>query len=55
MPSPNDVWVNAHTDQRYVIQSDVKSIARHRGVDLVLDVLAKEEARASAIYNIPIP
>lgn len=54
MPSPNDVWVNSHTDQRYIIQPDIKSIARHRGVDLVLDIPAREEARASVIYNIAV-
>ena len=55
LPEPNDVWVNHETDRRYVIQSDIQVIARHRGIDLVLSLRLEERAKSEAIYKVPIP
>jgi len=54
-PASNDVWVNANTDQRYLVMSDVAAIARHRGIDLVLNVRMEEKARSYAFYKVPVP
>lgn len=54
-PSQNDVWVHRFTDQRYIVQPDIAAIARHRGVDLILNLRLEERARSESIYNIPVP
>lgn len=54
-PTSNDVWVHYHTDQRYIVQGDVAAIARHRGIDLVLNLRLQERGRSEAIYRIPTP
>lgn len=54
-PSANDVWAQFGSDQRYVIQSDVAAIARHRGIDLVLNVRLEERPRSDIIYKLPTP
>lgn len=54
-PDLNDVWVNHYTNQRYIVQGDVAAIARHRGVDLVLNVRLQERPRSDPIYGIETP
>lgn len=56
-PSPlsNDIWVNANTDQRYVVGSDIVAAARHRGIDLILNLRLEERPRSDPIYAFPIP
>jgi len=55
VPTSNDVWVRAYTDQRYYVMGDVVVEARHRGIDLVLNLRLREEARSNSIYKFPIP
>lgn len=54
-PATNDVWVHAHTDQRYNILSDISAIARHRGIDLVLNLRLQERSRNEPVYKVPVP
>ncbi len=54
-PDPNDVWVQANTNQRYIIQSDIVASARHRGVDLVLNLRLQERPTSDGIYLVPTP
>ena len=54
-PAANDVWVQAGSDQRYVVQSDIAAIARHRGIDLVLNLRLEERPRSDIIYTLPTP
>lgn len=54
-PSQNDFWAHESTDQRYVVQSDITTIARHRGIGLVLNLRLEERSRSEAIYQVPIP
>jgi hypothetical protein len=51
----NDVWVNAHTNNRYFIGGDVQVVARHRGVDLVLNLTLQDVPNLSPIYMISVP
>ncbi len=53
-PASGDVWVNAYTDQRYLIMSNVVSLAKHRGIDLILQLQLQERTRGEAIYQIPV-
>lgn len=55
VPQPNDFWVHAHTDQRYRIESDIAALARHRGIDLVLQLRMSEVDRNDPIYKVPTP
>lgn len=55
IPEPGDVWVHAHTDQRFVIQGEITALARHRGIDLVLQLQLSEADRSHPIYKVPIP
>lgn len=54
-PVSNDVWVNAATDQRYLVMGDVAAIARHRGINLVLNLRLDERARSESIYQVEVP
>ena len=54
-PVGADVWVNAYTDQRYVVMGDVAATARHRGVDLVLNLRLEERDRSEPMYLVPVP
>lgn len=54
-PAANDIWVHHHTDQRFVIQGDISAIARHRGIDLVLNLRLQERGRSEPIYQVPVP
>lgn len=54
-PSPGDMWVHAHTNRRFSVESDVAAIARHRGIDLVLQLRLKERASSEPIYKFPLP
>lgn len=50
----NDVWVNGQTNARYFISQDIKAVARHRGIDLILDVVITEAPSDHVIYQFPI-
>jgi hypothetical protein len=54
-PDMNDVWVHAHTDQRFLVQGDVTALARHRGIDLILNLRLDERDRTEVIYKVPVP
>jgi hypothetical protein len=54
-PATNDIWVHAHTDQRYNVMEDISAIARHRGINLVLNLRLKERSRSESIYKVPTP
>jgi hypothetical protein len=51
----NDVWVNATVNHRYRVQPTIASIARHRGIDIVLNILLEELPESSAAYMVPTP
>mgnify|MGYP001578013870 FL=1 len=53
--SPKDVWVHGNTNARYYVGGDTKAIARHRGINLVVDITMTEVATDSLIYQYPIP
>jgi hypothetical protein len=55
IPQPNDLWVNSHTNNRYVIQGDIVAVARHRGIDLVLNLRLKLLETAHVAYQFPTP
>jgi len=52
---PNDVWVHSLTNLRYRVQPSIAAIARHRGVDLVLNLMLEELPESSAAYLVPTP
>lgn len=54
-PSPNDVWVNAHSNIRYFVASDTRAVARLRGIDLVVEFNLTKVAPNHAIYGVPTP
>lgn len=51
-PTTNDIWVQAYTDQRYVIQGDIVHVAIHRGINLVDNLAIKELPRSDVVYKI---
>jgi hypothetical protein len=53
VPEGNDVWVNGETNQRYYVTPDIKVIARHRGISLVLDLVLNEVPTDHVIYQFP--
>ncbi len=55
IPEPRDVWVHAHTGQRYLILGDISAIARHRGINLILNLRLEEQPRSDPIYSYPMP
>ncbi len=54
-PATNDIWINDNTDQRYLILGDIVAAARHRGINLVLNLRMDEQPKSSSIYRIPQP
>lgn len=54
-PQANDFWVHAHTGQRFVVGSQITALARHRGIDLILQLMLEEQGRSDAIYQVPLP
>lgn len=52
---PNDVWVQSYTGNRYRIQADIASIARIRGIDLVLNVQLDLLPTSAAVYGFATP
>ncbi len=54
-PEGNDIWVQLDTNKRYRISDDVRAIARHRGIDLVLDLRFEELPQSNIVYRIPTP
>lgn len=51
----NDVWVHGHTNTRYFVGADIKAIARHRGIDLIVDLVLTEVPSDHIIYQFPTP
>lgn len=54
-PEPLDFWAHANTGQRFIVLGDISAIARHRGIDLILDLRLEERARSDPIYSFPLP
>jgi len=54
-PDPNDFWLLMATDQRFIVGGNVAAIARHRGIDLILQLELTERARSESIYQVPVP
>jgi len=52
---PNDVWVHGYTNTRYFIEPDIKVLARHRGIDLVMEYTLLEVPTKHPVYLVPIP
>jgi hypothetical protein len=50
-----DIWVQAATNRRYMIQQDVAAIARLRGVDLIVDIPMDGLPNTHVAYFIPTP
>lgn len=53
-PEQNDVWVQVNPDRRFRIQSDVEIVARHRGVDLLVNLRLLELPQSDIIYTVPV-
>lgn len=49
-----DIWVQAHTDQRYRVQSPISSLAMHRGIPLVNQVQLIELPRSDSVYELEV-
>jgi hypothetical protein len=54
-PQPGDVWVHSATNQRYAVQGDPAAVARHRGIDLILNLRIEELDRSHPVYEVPTP
>ncbi len=54
-PEENDIWVQHGTNRRFRIQPDIQAIARHRGIDVVLDLRLEELPLENVAYSIPTP
>jgi hypothetical protein len=54
-PEGDDIWVQADPNRRFRINSDIEATARHRGIDLVLNVRLTELALENIVYQIPTP
>jgi hypothetical protein len=53
VPEGNDIWVQGNVNRRYRIMPDVEVIARHRGIDVILDVRMAELAQEDIVYQVP--
>lgn len=51
---PNDIWVNAQTGDRMRVMENVAAIARHRGVDIVVNAKVSALPNSSVAYDIPL-
>jgi hypothetical protein len=51
----NDVWVHASTNARYRVLEDITALARHRGIDLILNLRLEELPQSSPVFNFPTP
>lgn len=49
-----DIWVQAHTDQRYRVQGQAGTLAIYRGIPLVYQMQGIELPRSDSVYNIPV-
>lgn len=56
-PSPEveDIWVSSVAGTCYEIQEDITALARHRGVDILLNLRLMELPRTHIVYTIPMP
>lgn len=53
--SPNDVWVNGHSNTRYFVASDTRAVARLRGIDLVVEFNLNKASPDHSVYAFPTP
>ena len=51
---PDDVWVHGYTNTRYFIMPDIKALARHRGIELVMEYTLNEVPTNHIVYQVPI-
>lgn len=51
---PNDVWVNANTNVRSRVLEDCSAVARHRGIDLIMNIRVEELPSSSSVYSVVI-
>ncbi len=54
-PEANDIWVMAGSNRRYRIDGDIVVAARHRGVDVILDLHLEELPLSNMVYEVPTP
>lgn len=54
-PEGNDIWVQLDTNKRYLIGDDIAAIARHRGIDLILQLRLTELPQSNIVYQVPTP
>jgi hypothetical protein len=52
-PEGDDIWVQAATNKRFRIDGDVVVQARHRGVDVVLNLHLEQLPLSSIVYEVP--
>lgn len=51
----NDVWVSSPTNTRYIVMPDIQAVAKHRGVDLIVNFRLSELPTTHIIYDYPTP
>jgi uncharacterized phosphosugar-binding protein len=51
----NDILVIKPTNNRYAVSSDIATIARHRGIDLVVNLRLEMLPTTHVVYKIPTP
>jgi hypothetical protein len=54
-PEGDDIWVQAEPNKRFRVMPDVQAIARHRGVDLILNLRLVELPLEDIVYSVPTP
>lgn len=55
VPQQKDFWAHADTNQRFIVSSEITALARHRGIDLILQLRLDERSRSEPIYQVPLP
>jgi hypothetical protein len=50
----NDVWVHGQTNKRFFVAGDIQTVARHRGIDLIVDIPLHEVPSDNVIYQFPV-
>ena len=54
-PQPGDFWVHSGTNQRFIINGEAAAVARHRGIDLILNLRLEEVDRSHPVYGVATP
>ncbi len=54
-PEQNDVWVQSNSNRRFRIGEDIVAQARHRGIDVVLNLNLAELPLENAVYDVATP